>query len=105
VLSKQTFNNILVHIIHMAHMTLSLPDEVYEEIKEHPEIKWSEIARASIIAYLKRLRGSTSSKEILALLSPEAQESIKDTDEKKAKKLHKKMVDEEWKEHKSLTRA
>ena len=36
----------------MAHITLSVPDEVYKEMKRHPEIKWSEIARESIVRKL-----------------------------------------------------
>lgn len=29
----------------MANMTLSIPDELYKEMKWHSEIKWSEVAR------------------------------------------------------------
>jgi|TARA_Y100000310_G_scaffold338992_1_gene430251 predicted CopG family antitoxin len=29
----------------MANMTLSIPDNLYEKMKTHKELKWSEIAR------------------------------------------------------------
>ena len=89
----------------MAHITLSIPDEVYNEIKEHPEVKWSEVARASMINYLKKIKGAMHSKDLLELLSPEAKKAIRTVDEKKAKELHKKVVDEEWKDLKYSTRA
>ena len=33
----------------MEHITLSIPDEVYKEMKNHPEVKWSEGAQESVI--------------------------------------------------------
>ena len=36
-------------------MTLSLPDEVYRFVKEHREIRWSEVARRAIAEYAKKL--------------------------------------------------
>lgn len=36
------------HISHrMANLTLSIPDDLYEELKKHPAIRWSEVARQS----------------------------------------------------------
>lgn len=29
----------------MPNMTLSLPDDLYDRMREHPELKWSEVAR------------------------------------------------------------
>lgn len=39
----------------MANITLSLPEELYQKIKDHPEIRWSEIARKAIQQYLDEL--------------------------------------------------
>jgi metal-responsive CopG/Arc/MetJ family transcriptional regulator len=39
----------------MANITLSLPEELYQKLKEHPEIRWSEIARKAIQQYLDEL--------------------------------------------------
>ncbi len=51
----------------MANITLSIPDELREEMNKFPEINWSEVARASIkqkIADLKFLRALTAESEI-----------------------------------------
>jgi len=29
----------------MANMTLAIPDKLYKQMKEHKELKWSEVAR------------------------------------------------------------
>jgi Fe-S cluster biosynthesis and repair protein YggX len=89
----------------MPHITLSLPKKVYEEIKKHPEIKWSEVARMSIILYLAKLKEKSESEEVLSMLSPKARSIIEKIPEKKAKKFYEKMVKEEWKRMKSTTRA
>jgi metal-responsive CopG/Arc/MetJ family transcriptional regulator len=39
----------------MANITLSLPEELYQKLKDHPEIRWSEIARKAIQHYLDDL--------------------------------------------------
>ena len=39
----------------MPNMTLSLPDDVYRIIKNHREIRWSEVARRAIEDYAKKL--------------------------------------------------
>ncbi len=60
----------------MANMTLSIPDPLYEEMKKHKEIKWSEVARKSIIRELLNTKKKISGKELLNLLSKETQEKI-----------------------------
>ena len=39
----------------MPNITLSLPDDVYEIVKKHREIRWSEIARRAIESYARKL--------------------------------------------------
>ena len=39
----------------MPNMTLSIPEDVYRIVKDHSEIRWSEIARRAISSYAKRL--------------------------------------------------
>lgn len=36
-------------------MTFSVPDEIYKKMKEHPEIKWSQIARSALIKYIENI--------------------------------------------------
>ena len=40
----------------MANLTLSIPDDLYEEMKKHPEIRWSEVARQAVWRKLEDLR-------------------------------------------------
>jgi predicted CopG family antitoxin len=39
----------------MPNITLSLPEEVYQIVKEHKETRWSDIARRAIEEYAKKL--------------------------------------------------
>ena len=36
-------------------MTLSIPEEMHKEINQHPEIKWSEVARQAFNKKIKEL--------------------------------------------------
>jgi hypothetical protein len=39
----------------MPNMTLSLPEDIYAIVKQHKEIRWSEIARRAIEDYARKL--------------------------------------------------
>ncbi len=39
----------------MPNITLSLPEDIYRIVKEHREIRWSEVARRAIEDYAKKL--------------------------------------------------
>ncbi|WP_048146880.1 hypothetical protein [Pyrococcus abyssi] len=39
----------------MPNITISVPDELYEIMKKHKEIKWSEVARRAMWEYAKKL--------------------------------------------------
>jgi hypothetical protein len=39
----------------MPNMTLAIPEDVYDIVKSHSEIRWSEIARRAIESYAKKL--------------------------------------------------
>jgi hypothetical protein len=39
----------------MPNMTLSIPEELYRVIKNHPEVKWSHVARKAMWEYAKKL--------------------------------------------------
>ena len=36
-------------------MTIAIPNNIHKKMKSHPEIKWSEIGRSSIIEYIEKL--------------------------------------------------
>lgn len=38
-----------------AKLTIPLPEDEYEKIKRHPEVKWGQIARKAVIAYVNEL--------------------------------------------------
>ena len=40
----------------MTNLTLSVPDDLYKEMKKHPEIRWSEVARQALAKKLDDLR-------------------------------------------------
>ena len=81
----------------MAHITLSIPDEVYKEMKLHPEIKWSEIARQSIVQKTGMLKGNISGEEFLARLPEKTRKSIEEADEKEWMDFTKKMREKDKK--------
>ena len=89
----------------MPTLTLSIPKKVYERMKKHKEIKWSEIARRAIILYLEKLKERSTTKEILSLLPEEVKNMIKKTPEKEFKRFYKSLREKGWKRMKSLTQT
>ncbi len=62
----------------MPNITLSLPEDIYSIMKQHGEIRWSEIARRAISEYAKKL----SLLDALTSESELTEEDIMDLDEK-----------------------
>ena len=89
----------------MAHITLSIPDKVYSEMKQHPEIKWSEVARKSITEKIRRLQSIMHASELLSLLPPETQQNISRADQKESATFAKEVRKKGWKRAKYLTQA
>ena len=81
----------------MAHITLSIPDETRKIMKEHPEIKWSEIARQGIQAKAASFKNKITGEEFLSLLSKETRESIARETPEEGKAFYKKLKEKEWK--------
>ena len=46
-----------------AHISVALPEDEYEKIKRHPEIKWGAVARRLLIQYLNELEKSQPLKQ------------------------------------------
>ncbi len=89
----------------MAHITLSIPNKMYKRMKEHSEIKWSEVARRGIAEYLNSIKGKSTTEEIRKVLPPETLKTLGTISEEKAREMYKEVVAEEWKRMKSLTRT
>lgn len=62
----------------MPNITLSVPDDIYFIMKQHGEIKWSEVARRAISDYAKKL----SLLDALTRESELTEEDIMELDEK-----------------------
>ncbi len=60
----------------MPHITLSIPKDILEKMKRHPEIKWSEVARRAIRRYLMELEDEVSGDDILNELPADIREKI-----------------------------
>jgi len=50
-----------------AHLNIGLPEDLYERIKKHKEIRWAAVARSLIIDYLEELEKAKKVEPILAL--------------------------------------
>ena len=71
-------------------MTFSIPNDITEEMRKHPEIKWSEVARQAIIKRLEDL-------ELLEKIASKSKLSLEDA-EKLAEKIKKRV----WARHLKL---
>jgi predicted translin family RNA/ssDNA-binding protein len=56
----------------MANITLAVPKKLHERMRKHPEIKWSEVARHAMSAYVEKL-------ELLDKLTSESRMSAVDS--------------------------
>lgn len=80
-------NYVVAHKPVMANLTLSVPDALYEEMKRHPEIRWSEVARQALAKKIEDLR------RMDALL---AQSALRETD---VEEVGRKVKEGVWKRH------
>ncbi len=67
----------------MTNITFSIDDDIHKKMKEHPEIKWTEILRQSIIKYLKNVEeiDVISIKDFKERLNPELLQKLEELDE------------------------
>jgi hypothetical protein len=89
----------------MAHLTLSVPEQLYEEMKRHPEIKWSEVARTAISEYLSKLGATSTSSDVLHMLPAESRTKLARISTAEARRFYSKVVKDEWKRVQSLTQT
>ena len=77
----------------MANLTLSIPDELHEEMRKHPEIRWSEVARQALRKKLEDLR------RLDALLKSR---TLKERD---IEEMGRKVKEAVWRKHQEKTTA
>jgi hypothetical protein len=95
----------------MGNITFHVDAGLHDRMKQHPEIKWSEIFRRSITDYLSKLETSTTitSRELWANLPGETKDIIKifatypdlDQESEFVSKMHemdRKRGEDTWKE-------
>jgi predicted CopG family antitoxin len=90
----------------MPNITLSVPPEVYKKMKEHSEIRWSEVARRAIIEYLERLEKDNlelPARDILKMLGKDFEKKVTETPLERYERSYKKAREEEWERTKSFT--
>jgi predicted CopG family antitoxin len=90
----------------MPNITLSVPPDVYKKMKEHSEIKWSEVARRAIVEYLERLeKGNLElpAKDNLKMLGEEFEKRVKETPLETYERSYKKVREAEWERTRSFT--
>ena len=67
----------------MTNITFSVDDDLHKKMREHPEIKWTEILRQSIANYLKKVEeiDVLSINDFRKRLDPEIQKKIEELNE------------------------
>ncbi len=89
----------------MPHITLSIPQDVYDLMKKHPEVKWTQIVRERIHSYVEELEGETTMERIRQKIDPKVLAAIPDVSKEDAKAWVRKMREKEWKKRSSWTRT
>ncbi len=89
----------------MAHITLSVPKDLYDKMSRHPEIKWTEVARKAIAEYLSKLGAKSTAGEIFDMLTPDTKQKLGRASQKSAKRFFSEVERRQWKRLKSLTQT
>jgi hypothetical protein len=71
----------------MPNITLSIPKDVHETMKKHREIRWSEIARRSVMEEVEKLKVMDK----IASKSKLTMKDVEEINEKVKKGLHTKL--------------
>jgi predicted transcriptional regulator len=81
----------------MTNITFSVDDDLHKKMKEHPEIKWTEILRQSIINYLKKVEeiDEMSIEDFKSRLEPDLVKKIDKLEEKNERDYYDKIKKKE----------
>jgi hypothetical protein len=74
----------------LGNITLSIPDDVHAWMREHPDIRWSEVARQAIVEKLLMLREADE----IAKGSKLTQKDVDAISRKIKKGAHKRFMDD-----------
>ena len=94
----------------MTNITFSVDEDLHKKMKEHPEIKWTEILRQAIVNYLKKLEeiDILPIKDFKKRLDPETLKKIgelRDQDEIKFYEKVKELEEERLKQLQKMERS
>jgi predicted hydrocarbon binding protein len=84
----------------MAEITLLIPEEVYQKMKEHKGVEWSEVVRDAIMDYIYRLEErklEVTTAELLEELGEEFAEDLAKISMEEAVKSYEKVREKKWK--------
>ena len=90
------------------NITLSVPRMLYEQMKEHPDIKWSEAAREGLWRKIAETGGIVSGKELIKTLPLHAKaalERISKLPKSDWREYYRKIKESEKRRLKSLTQT
>lgn len=90
----------------MPNITLSIPQELYERMKRHKEVKWSEVVRKAIVEYLEKIEKGgleVSSRELLRMAGRNLEERVRNTPIERYEDYYDKARKREWKRLESFT--
>ena len=81
----------------MTNITFSVDDDLHKQMKEHPEIKWTEILRQSILNYLKKVEeiDELSIEDFRTRLDPKLLSKIKELNEQDEILFYQKVKEKE----------
>lgn len=88
----------------MTNITFSVDEKLHKKMKAHPEIKWTEILRRAIIAYLEKIEtpNQISVEELRNQLDNETLDILDNLDTEKEIEYYKKIKDLESERMKQL---
>ena len=88
----------------MTNITFSVDDDLHKKMKEHPEIKWTEILRQSIINYLKKVEeiDELSIEDFRSRLDPKLISKIEELVEQDEKILYNQIKEKKYERLDSL---
>lgn len=82
----------------MTNITFSVDDDLHKQMKEHPEIKWTEILRQSILNYLKKVEeiDELSIEDFRTRLDPKLLSRIEELNEQDEILFYKKVKEKNY---------
>lgn len=79
----------------IANIILSLPNKLYDRMKEHPEIRWSRVIKKAIVKYLEAIESEISIERLAKSLS-DVVDDLKSIPNEKVVEHYREMVKAEW---------